>query len=745
MEKFGDSRFKRIVNCMLTLFLACVFLVGCGQSNKDKESEEQPLPPVITFPVEGQVAIGESLVHVDFNGGDRYSSVALLVNGVEVSVDDTAPYELEWNSYFFSDTTDTPNSVTLLVEARSVEGATLRSELKTVEVEQLNAGNQIFNVVSPKPFRSYPLGTNSIEVAWQPILGASSYSLRARMDRYTSTTFGEAIESESPSAILEIPGNGYFRHFHFDLRASSGNQTGPWWYLTRIIVESHELIDRLTPPQLETHIDWKANTATVSVDVDNEASYQSVSLFVNDVLVHTDLEAPYTFTFNPYFSSTSAKEFFGNRPIVRWHAEAVLDNGQSLKSASESLNFFGLDLSELFDISFSTENASLQIDPTSFRAVDQITIHLPKINGAASYCFSLEQGSRFSTCTSAEHIVVPTELATRYLLSISAVDHSGLKGPPSLAVFKVHQPMPPDIITPSAGASLLGVSTVEVVWEPVERADHYLYRWLGSQSWINTAETRVVLSGAAPGVYGLEVIAIVAGHDSQVRRAWFSIEPADLPPLSGLPDIDTPPSIGQPKQVRSLSADYDHGVGSIEVEWEPGYADDFADSYLYRWKGSGDWLNTTETRATLVPTDFEPGGFGIEVVAVSVDGQKSTLNSHWFSFELPPELEIRLGKMQEPLGLRIVWEDKLRRTTFLVDFPGDFLIRPESYRVIHYEIATDPEFVNIIKAERIVTNSPIEVELAAGTYYVRAKNENEFGLEGDWSEVIVGNLVPAVQ
>ena len=193
-------------------------LTGCQITEEEKEKLEQAgenlekiaSAPFIAYPAENDTIEQSDEVRLLIDDSVDYKSMALIVDGIEVAVDEEAPYEFQWDPYYWSEN----EKATLIIRAITAGDNLLRSEVRTVAIGQ-NVHNlvKITDPINGQVYRNI----NSTDIAWNARVGAESYDVRVN-----GVTFNTVLTS----ANIDLPSIG---DYSVSVRAinGQGNQ-GKW-------------------------------------------------------------------------------------------------------------------------------------------------------------------------------------------------------------------------------------------------------------------------------------------------------------------------------------------------------------------------------------------------------------------------------------------------------------------------------------------------------------------------------------
>ncbi|MEH6450927.1 MAG: Ig-like domain-containing protein [Oleispira sp.] len=151
------------------------------------------------------------------------------------------------------------------------------------------------------------------------------------------------------------------------------------------------------------------NSVDVRVDIDESVTYKSVSLLVDGENIATDLEPPYSFSWDPYFWSDRDQATLMIRAVT---AEDVLLRSEVLTVRIGSF------IQNQIQITQPTANQE-------FQNIDSTNIEWTAKSGATRYDYRIDSTSASTTVTSA---AISLPAIGDYLLSVRATDAQGHTG-----------------------------------------------------------------------------------------------------------------------------------------------------------------------------------------------------------------------------------------------------------------------------------------------------------------------------
>lgn len=239
-------------------------LTGCQITEEEKEKLEQAgenlekiaSAPFIAYPAENDTIEKSDEVRLLIDDSVDYKSMALIVDGIEVAVDEEAPYEFQWDPYYWSEN----EKATLIIRAITAGDNLLRSEVRTVEI-----GENVHNLVKiTNPINGQILqNVNSTDISWTARAGAESYDVRIN---------GVTFNTEQTTASIDLPAIG---NYSMEVRAiDSQGHKGKWSDESRISLAILSAPEVTSPSDGQvfqnvntTDISWNARDGAASYDV----------------------------------------------------------------------------------------------------------------------------------------------------------------------------------------------------------------------------------------------------------------------------------------------------------------------------------------------------------------------------------------------------------------------------------------------------------------------------------------------
>ena len=472
---------------------SCIFVMqGCGSSGDEQQTtRETPavLAPLITFPADGATVSGVTEVRVDLDPSASYKSVVLLVDGVEVASDGEAPFSLEWNPYFQS----SAEEASIVVKATTATNQLLRSDISLVNINH-NAYAPAIALTDPQTLQGYAYGTDSVSVQWSPVPGATEYEYR--------TNDNLAIKIESPDANIPLDeGVNSLR-----VRAAQDDQWGDWVYVGDIFVSEP------TSPAITINSAVEEYVIDFDVALDPNANFTQVTLIVNDQPIKTLSDAPFSFSWDPYF-------VVGGLTGAYWFVEVTLADGRKLQSPVEFIDYSSPAIRDRV-------NVTLANNGSDYYGIDELAVSWNPVDGAVSYDYEYA-GSITSTDLTAVNL--QSLMLGTYNVRARAVDADGNVGVWSQAKrFTIALPKAPVFSTELTEYS--NVQNVAVSWPEIAGASSYQYRL--TDQWVDAGDLSVEVATAEPGFYTLGVRGVDAlGREGAIGTFNFRVSAPFAPNL----------------------------------------------------------------------------------------------------------------------------------------------------------------------------------------------------------------------
>lgn len=324
-------------------------LAGCQITEEEKEKLEQAgenlekiaSAPFIAYPAENDTIEQSDEVRLLIDDSVDYKSMALIVDGIEVAIDEEAPYEFQWDPYYWSEN----EKATLIIRAITAGDNLLRSEVRTVEIGQ-NAHNLV-KITDPLNGQVYR-NINSTDIAWNARVGAESYDVRVN-----GVTFNTGLTS----ANIDLPSIG---DYSVSVRAinAQGNQ-GKWSDVTTLSLAIPSAPSLYNSAPVAGENDWQVSFnwsgALTSSEIQIATDVNFTSILENEELEVSSYST--SLVTGIYYARTRTKNEFGY--ISHWSDVKTLELG--LFSTKVDMNTFGGWSSEDLPIDFVVEDEGLAI------------------------------------------------------------------------------------------------------------------------------------------------------------------------------------------------------------------------------------------------------------------------------------------------------------------------------------------------------------------------------------------------
>lgn len=292
------------------ILISCLPLSGCNLTEDDKKKldkagenlEKVALKPLISFPTDNDNIRGPITIIIDTDPTIEHKSVTLKVMGREVATDTEAPFEFDWQPYFWS--TEEQSQVTLQVTAITADDSYLRSDLINVTLN--DDLKDTLNIITPASDSSIQ-NIDSTQLQWAPLSGAQSYEYQLNEQNVVATT--------KTSATLSLPSTG---NYSVKVRATNEDgQTGAWTNIRYFRLDKPIAPSFQSPQVSKVNNEW------------------SINLSWNNGLGNTEIEIATDNTFNSILENTITESSSINKtlPTGKYYARARSTN--SLGHTSE--------------------------------------------------------------------------------------------------------------------------------------------------------------------------------------------------------------------------------------------------------------------------------------------------------------------------------------------------------------------------------------------------------------------------
>lgn len=572
-------------------FIFAAVLISACSSNKSSgdDADLSVLDPAITFPASNATIDGETEIRVDLDSSVDYETVNLLVNGIEVAEDSSAPYSFTWNPYFVEAASD----ASLIVKALTEDGQILRSSATVVTIDR-SAEAGLFRpltINSDSDLQTvFPYATGEINLSWSVLDGAEAYQYRVS-EGSPSNSIGTTSTITVSEGINTI-----------EVRASQNDQWGRW--VEVIAVE----VSLPNPPEVTVAYDETTGRALVRTDVDSSAEYSSIALYVDGEQVASSESSEQALYWHPYY--------WASADSTQWWIAATLADGRVLSSSRESFNNIETGVRQLISV-------ILPPGGPEYRDINSLNVQWGGVNAASSYEYELRSllSNQTQTGITSESLSANfTELVPGgYEVRARAIDDNGRAGVWSdVEAFSIELPAAPSFSAPTLNSKFVDVSSVEVEWQAVNEASAYEYR-IDDGAWQTTTELGAEVLTPAVGTFSVDLRSLDAlSRPGIYTNLFFEI----LPPA--LPEILDP-------SVRWVDDSFE-----VTLSWE-----DFGDAsnYLIEWDGDTQIIETAENSAVVVVP--EAGAYSWRLKRINEAGHES----NWVD-----QAEVNVGIFRTELG-----------------------------------------------------------------------------------------------
>jgi len=222
-----DYKYLRLIP-----LVSAISLGGCELTDEEKDKLEQTgnniekvaLKPTIASPGEEATLFDTTDIRINIDATVPHKSVTLLIDGQEIGTDSEAPFEFNWDPYFWSkdkkanlsdEEQEQARVATILVTALTEGDAFLRSDVRSIKLSEGLKDSIAFTApTSNQAFQN----TNQINLAWTSRAGAVSYDYQLNNEQVVSTA--------STNATLTLEETGSYQ---LKVRATNDlGYTGAW-------------------------------------------------------------------------------------------------------------------------------------------------------------------------------------------------------------------------------------------------------------------------------------------------------------------------------------------------------------------------------------------------------------------------------------------------------------------------------------------------------------------------------------
>lgn len=257
------------------ILVSCLPLSGCNLTEDDKKNlnkagenlEKVALKPLISFPTDNDNIKGPITIIIDTDPTVEHKSVTLKIMGREVATDTEAPFEFNWQPYFWS--TENQSQVTLQVTAITNDDSYLRSDLINVTLDDDLKNN--LGIITPATNSSVQ-NIDSIQLQWAPLSGAQSYEYQLNEQDIVATT--------NTSATVSLPVTG---NYSVKVRATNEDgQTGAWTS-TRYFQLDRPIAPSFQDPQISKvnsewsiNLNWDNGLVNTEIEIATDNAFNSI-------------------------------------------------------------------------------------------------------------------------------------------------------------------------------------------------------------------------------------------------------------------------------------------------------------------------------------------------------------------------------------------------------------------------------------------------------------------------------------
>jgi hypothetical protein len=161
--------------------------------------------PLITFPAQNATIDAQTAIRVDLDNKAEYTTVELLIDGEVVATKTEAPFEFNWDAYFWSETA----AHSIIIKAITKEEDVLRSEPTTITIDP--SINKSLTMLSPSKGLSLS-NVNTTALIVDTIPNATTYEYQISSEATFSDATTQSFDPLNTELILDHIGE-YFIHF----------------------------------------------------------------------------------------------------------------------------------------------------------------------------------------------------------------------------------------------------------------------------------------------------------------------------------------------------------------------------------------------------------------------------------------------------------------------------------------------------------------------------------------------------
>jgi len=292
-------------------------LTGCQLTEEEKEKLEQAgenlekiaSAPYIAYPAENNTVTDLEFIRLVVDDSVAYKSMALLVDGIEVAVDEEAPYEFQWDPYYWSEN----EKATFIIRAVAADGNLLRSEIRTVIIgENVHNLVRVTNPVDGQVLRN----VNTTDISWNARAGAVSYDYKVN---------GVMFNTDQTTASIDLPTIG---NYSMSVRAiDSQGYKGKWSDESRISLAIPSAPSIYNSEPVSSENDWQVlfnwTGALASSELQIATDINFTSILENEDLVTTSYSA--SLVTGIYYARVRTTNEFGY--ISQWSEVSTVELG----------------------------------------------------------------------------------------------------------------------------------------------------------------------------------------------------------------------------------------------------------------------------------------------------------------------------------------------------------------------------------------------------------------------------------
>ena len=470
----------------------------------------------------------------------------------------------------------------------------------------------------------------------------------------------------------------------------------------------------ITYPAAESEL---SDITTIRTEVPSGLRNVTLDLMVDGLVVDSITEAPYEFTWNPYYwsSETSTRHTLLVKARNSLGAE-IISNLVPVSVLPESRNQLSLT---------SPSNGQ------SLTNIDQATLTWNSLADADAYQTQVAADSSFSTTIHDAQINENQYLATNlkvgsYFWRVGAIDNDGNTGNWSeVNHFNIVAPDAPALTSPINSLAIRDTDKPTLNWENVTNAESYIVQvsQLSDFSVISqqqdTTSTEWTTLPLDAGNYYWRVKSIdSANHESEFSHAGHFKVTGPVAPVLTLP----------------LNNELIQSTSTVSLNWN---AADYAHRYRIQLSETSDFSVLTNEQL------IETNSFTTEALSIGrYFWRVKSINSHGYEGDYSTSRFFNISGPDAPT-LQLPSFGNIIRDTNTPVLTWSSVGFAESYIV---QISTHNNFASLVEQKNSLTANAITSELSAGNYFWRVKSVNTSGNESAFSEVsafqIAGPLPP---